>query len=401
MEPITQQQSAQSGRLGNELAGLLVERVETFVVELPTTRTFDIAGGRVATAGEPSRRVLVKVTAGGVSGWGEATPTPAWTYETTESIITTIDRYLAPVLIGRPVWDLDAAVTAFDRAINRGFTIGSPLAKSAVDLALHDLAGRSLGLSVGVLWGQRRTEEITLGWIVSASTAGEIAASVAEGESLGYSSFKVKIGLAGEDADVEFVTAVRAAAPQAPIWVDANQAYTADQALRIARRLAGLGVTAFEQPLPANQIAGLRRLKDHSPIPVALDESLRHPGDLANFLRMDAVDVVIAKVQRSGGLTLSRRLCALAEDSGLALMGSGLTDSDLGFAASLHLFAAFGISSPVDLNGRQFVSSVYTGERTVEVADGIARVPDGPGLGVDVDEATVRSIAVDVLTAKR
>lgn len=401
MEPIAQQQGVQSGPLGNGLLGLVVDRVETFVVELPTIRTFDIAGGRVATAGEPSRRVLVKVTAGGVSGWGEATPTPAWTYETTETIVTTIDRYLAPALIGQPVWDLDAAVTAFDRVINRGFTIGSPLAKSAVDLALHDVAGRALGLPVGVLWGQRRTEEIALGWIVSASTAGETAASVAEGESLGYSSFKVKIGLAGEDADVEFVAAVRAAAPESPIWVDANQAYTTDQALRIARRLDELGVTAFEQPLPANQIAGLRRLKDHSPIPVALDESLRHPGDLATFLRLDAVDIVIAKVQRSGGLALSRRLCALAEDSGLALMGSGLTDSDLGFAASLHLFAAFGIGSPVDLNGRQFVSSVYTGERTVEVTGGIARVPDGPGLGVDVDEAAVRSIAVDALTAGR
>ncbi|MEU0882481.1 enolase C-terminal domain-like protein [Lentzea sp. NPDC005914] len=77
-------------------------------------------------------------------------------------------------------------------------------------------------------------------------------------------------------------------------------------------------------------------------------------------------------------------------------MGSGLTDSDLGLAASLHLFAAFGISGPVDLNGRQFVDSVYASD-TVTVSGGVAQVPTGPGLGVEVDEAVVRTLAVNVL----
>jgi muconate cycloisomerase len=131
-------------------------------------------------------------------------------------------------------------------------------------------------------------------------------------------------------------------------------------------------------------------------VPVALDEILRHPTDLATFVRLDAVDVAIAKVQRSGGLTLSRRLCALAEDCGVRLMGSGLTDSDLGLAASLHLFAAYGIDTPVDLNGRQFIESPYA-RQTVRVEKGVAQVPNSPGLGVEVDEAVVRELAVDVL----
>lgn len=381
------------------LAGLVVERVETFVVELPAIRSFEIAGGTVTTAGRPSPRVLVKVTAGGVVGWGEATPTPSWTYETTETILTTIDRYLAPALIGRPAWHLDAVAALFDRVIGRGFTIGSPLAKSAVDMALHDLMGRACGVPVGVLWGQRRTERIPLGWIVSTTSPQAVADSVAEGRDLGYTAFKVKIGLSDVDHDIAVVAAVRDAAPDAALWVDANQAYTVDQALRVARRLADLDVTAFEQPLPANHVTGLRRLRELSPVPVALDESVRHPSDLAMFVRLEAVDIAIAKVQRSGGLLLSRRLCALAEDCGVRLMGSGLTDSDLGLAASLHLFAAFGIDTPVDLNGRQFIDSVYTGARTVRVSGGIAEVPDGPGLGVDVDEERVRACAVEVLRA--
>ncbi|MCW2945247.1 MAG: mandelate racemase [Actinoallomurus sp.] len=138
----------------------------------------------MAVAGRPSVRVLVKVSADGVHGWGEATPIPAWTYETAESIVTTIDRYLAPAILGRPVWDLDGVTTVFDRAINRGFSIGAPLAKCAVDVALHDLhdlLGRAAGVPVGVLWGQRRAEEIQLAWIVSGQTAGEVADCVAEG----------------------------------------------------------------------------------------------------------------------------------------------------------------------------------------------------------------------------
>ena len=380
------------------LTSLVVDKIETFAVALPTRRSFGVAGGPVAVAGRPSIRILVKASADGVHGWGEATPIPAWTYETAESIVTTIDRYLAPAVLGRPAFDLDGAATAFDRAIGRGFSIGAPLAKCAVDVALHDLLGRAAGVPVGVLWGQRRREEIELAWVISGQSAPEVADSVAEGFDAGYRAFKVKVGLHDEAEDAAIVAAVRAAAPSSPLWVDANQAYTVGAALRMARRLSELEVAAFEQPLPANDVVGLRRLRQGSPIPVALDESLRHPSDLATFVKLDAIDIAIAKVQRSGGLTLSRRLCQLAEDSGVALMGSGLTDSDLGLAASVHLFAAHHVTGPVDLNGRQFIDSPYAGP-TVAVRGGTAQVPTGPGLGVEVDEAAVRGLSVDVLRA--
>jgi muconate cycloisomerase len=379
------------------ITGLMIDRVEVFAVALPTLRSFGVAGGAIAVAGRPSIRVLVKVSADGVSGWGEATPAPAWTYETAESIVTTIDRYLAPAVLGKPCWDLDGVTTAFDRAINRGFSIGAPLAKCAVDVALHDLLGQALGMPVGVLWGRRRRSTISLAWIVSGQGPAAVAECVAEGRERGHRAFKVKIGARTEREDIAVVNAVRAAAGDAALWVDANQAYHVDGALRMAAALSELDVLAFEQPLPANDIVGLRRLRDASPVPVALDESLRHPSDLATFVRLGAVDVAIAKVQRTGGLTLSRRLCSLAEDSGVRLMGSGLTDSDVGLAASLHLFAAYGIDTAVDLNGRQFVDSVYATGTTVTVRDGYAEVPTRPGLGVEVDESVVRKLAVDVL----
>jgi muconate cycloisomerase len=366
---------------------LKIAKVETFPVALPTIADFAVSGGSVAQKGQPSVRVLVKVTADdGTFGWGEATPIPSWTYETLESITTTIDRYLAPAAIGIPVWDVDRLTRAFDRAINRGFSIGMPLAKGAIDVAVYDLLGKALGLPVYALLGGKRVDTIELGWIVSTEGPGGAEASIAEGRDRGYRAFKVKVGLHGERDDVRTVERVRAAAgDDAFLWIDANQAYTTDTALRVARELDRLGVAAFEQPLPANDIDGLRRVRERSPIPVALDESLRHPTDLATFVKLGAIDIAIAKVQRNAGLTLSRRLCQYALDSGVRLMGSGLTDSDVGLAASLHLFAAFGIDTPVDLNGRQFISSDYAGA-TINVAASAATVPNCSGLGVYVDE---------------
>ncbi|GLY46681.1 enolase C-terminal domain-like protein [Lentzea sp. NBRC 102530] len=374
--------------------GLTVEEVSVHAVALPTLRSFGVSGGSVAVAGHPSIRILVKISAGGVHGWGEATPVPAWTYETAESIYWTVQRYLAPAIIGQPVWQLDRISQIFDRTINRGFSIGAPLAKCALDVALHDLVGRALNVPIGVLWGQRRHEEVELAWIISGQTPSAVAESVAEGIENGYRSFKVKIGLHDERTDLAVVRSVREAAPDAPLWVDANQAYTVDEALRIATRLQPYDVFAFEQPLPANDVAGQRRLRTASVLPVALDESLRHPTDLATFVKLDAVDVAVAKVQRSGGLTLSHRLCQLAEDCGVRLLGSGLTDSDVGLAASLHLFGAHGISGPADLNGRQFIASPYASGLTVE--NGVAQVPTGPGLGVEVDESVVQELSVEL-----
>lgn len=128
---------------------------------------------------------------------------------------------------------------------------------------------------------------------------------------------------------------------------------------------------------------------DKTHIPVALDESLRSPSDLAQYVKLGAVEVAIAKVQRSGGLWNRRQFAELAEASGVRLMGSGLTETDIGLSASVQLYARFGVDTPVDLNGRQFVDSAYVGAHTIRIEGGTAYVPDRPGLGVDVDEERV------------
>lgn len=292
--------------------------------------------------------------------------------------------------VGRPAWDLDGLNRAFDRAIMPGISIGQPLAKAGVDVAVHDLLARSLGVPLYRLLGGKRRDTIELGWIVSSDRADVGAELAREGLDRGYRAFKVKIGIHGEREDVAMVAAVRrAVGPEVFLWVDANQGYFADQAIRVARRLEDLGVDAFEQPLPANDPSGLRRLMEKTHIPIALDESLRSPSDLAQYVKLGAVEVAIAKVQRSGGLWNCRQFAELAEASGVRLMGSGLSETDLGLSAGVHLYARFGVDTPVDLNGRQFVESAYVGAETIRVEGGIAHLPVGPGLGIEVDEEKV------------
>jgi muconate cycloisomerase len=363
--------------------------VEVFVVALPFRAVFVLAGG---VAGDPSaltERVLVKVTTeGGATGWGEATPTPRWTYETTETIVSTLERHLAPAVLGIEAWNLDALHRAMDRAIAPGVTTGSPLAKSALDVACHDAWGRALGVPVHRLLGARRRDTFDLTWMVSTLDPHDAERHVAEGLEAGYGMFDVKIGMHGERGDAELVRRTRAAAGDRVVQVDANRGYRLDVALRQARRFGELDVALFEQPLDGYNLSGYRRLQAASPVPIGIDESLRAVPDLLEYVRADAIGVAVAKVQRNAGLWRSRQLCQAAEAAGLGLSLSGLTETDLGLAAGLQLAAAFDIS-PLQLNGPQYLDTPFLAER-VWRGGGRVRLPEGPGLGVEVDEAWVR-----------
>jgi muconate cycloisomerase len=372
-----------------------IAAVEVFVINFRQKAAFVMAGGVAGTPGSPSPRVLVKVsTDEGAAGWGEATPTPRWTYETTETIVSTLRRYLAPAVIGLEAWDLDAVHRAMDRAISPGVTMGSPLAKSAIDVALYDALARRQGVPVYTLLGRRRRTEFDLTWMVTTVTPADGDRMAREGLEAGYDCFECKIGMHGERGDIELIERTRTIIGGRTLQVDANRGYRVDGALRQARRMDALGVTLFEQPLNGMSLSGFRRLATTSPVPIGIDETLRSLPDLLEYVRHDAINVAVAKVQRNGGFWYSRQLCEMAEAAGLGLSLSGLTETDLGLAAGMHLAAAFDIS-PLQLNGPQFIDTTFLRER-VWKGGGRVRLPEGPGLGVEVDEAYVRAHAIAV-----
>jgi muconate cycloisomerase len=372
-----------------------IAAIETFVLEFPFRSPFLIAGGVAGHPGQPSARVFVRLeTDSGAVGWGEATPTPRWTYETTETIVSTLSRYLAPAVRGIELWNFDALHRAMDRAISPGVTTGSPLAKSAIDIAAHDALGRALGLPVHQLLGGCRRTHFDLSWMISVSEPGGAEKLAREGLDAGYEVFDVKVGMHGEAGDLELVRATRKVVGERTIQVDANRGYRLAAARRQAERFADFGVTLFEQPLDGFNLSGYRTLCTASPVEIGIDESLRSVADLIEYVRADAIHVAVAKLQRNSGFHRSRQLCETAEAAGLGLSLSGLTETDLGLAAGLHLAAAFGID-PLQLNGPQYIETPFLSQR-VWNGGGRVEVPAGPGLGVEVDEAWVRKKAVRV-----
>jgi muconate cycloisomerase len=129
-------------------------------------------------------------------------------------------------------------------------------------------------------------------------------------------------------------------------------------------------------------------------VPIGIDESLRSVPDLLEYVRADAIGVAVAKVQRNAGLYRSRQLCETAEAAGLTLSLSELTETDLGLAAGLHLAAAFDID-PLQLNGPQYIDSPHLTTRVWKGGGSVA-LPEGPGLGVEVDEPWVRRHALEI-----
>jgi muconate cycloisomerase len=373
-----------------------IERIEVYPLRLPLKEAFSIARGTVALPETGAPHVYVRVTSSdGIEGWGEARPSHRWSYETLESVVTTLRGYLAPAVQGLPIYDLEAVHARMNTDIAPGITLGQPIAKSALDMALHDLIGRTLGLSLPELWGTRQRTAVELSYMVSATTPEEAFKKVSAARTAGYRGVKVKIGL-HPTRDPEILRAAKEAAGSLVVWADANQAYAPTDALRLARHCERLGIDVLEQPLPAHASTALQQLAAAVDIPIALDESVASPPDLLELLRRGPLDAVVIKVSKSGGLRNARRMIELCRDAGVALLGSGLTESRLGFAAGAALYAAYGIGWPVDLNGPQFLSDDPLPSSPAEIGP-CYELPRGPGIGLAPDPAKLARFREDDL----
>lgn len=365
-------------------AGTRIAGIETFAADYPVTGQFKFFTRRARGT------IVVKITTeSGHAGWGQSVPSPTWSYETLESARTTIDRHLAPALLGMDAFDTEAVWRSMNRVVAPSFSTGQPIAKAGVDLALFDLTGRILGQTAAQRWGLRGGDRVTLSWTVDARTLGDVAAGVAEARAHGYRHFNLKVGAAAE-FDLEMCREVRRLAPDAFLWVDANGGYDLETALRVAPKFADLGVAAFEQPLRANHLTGLRRLREQRALPVLLDEPVVSLDDLRTFHELDLLDGVAMKVSRCGGLTEARRILEYMQQHGLLFFASGLTDPDLSLAASLLLFSAHGLEHPAALNAPQYLGGSIL-RSPIVVGGDEAEVPPGAGLGVEVDESRLES----------
>jgi hypothetical protein len=164
-------------------------------------------------------------------------------------------------------------------------------------------------------------------------------------------------------------------------------------ALRMARELAEAGFRALESPLPPNRIRDYQALKKQDALPILMDEGIVSPVEAEEFAALGMMDGIAMKVARCGGLWHAARIVDMLRSRSLLLFASGLTDPDLSLAASVHLFAAAGLARPAALNGPQFLEGRGVTDTRLRAAGDLIKVPTAPGLGIEVQGATYRTVA--------
>jgi L-alanine-DL-glutamate epimerase-like enolase superfamily enzyme len=366
--------------------GTKIERIELFPVLYPTKGYFKFFLGPGGAYGRGA--VIVKIiTNDGTVGWGQSIPSPLWSYETLETTTSVLRDYLGPALIGHDPLDIAGAHKALDRALAAGFSTAMPIARSGLDMALHDVVGKKQSQSLSQMWARPRGGPVTLSWTVNARTLDEAEDVISTGYKNGYKNFNIKVS-PDPAFDVALARLVRRRAPEGFLWADANGGYDPATALEVAPKLADAGVDVFEAPLRPNQISGYQALKKQGALPILMDEGVVSPVELAEFIRLKMLDGVAMKHCRCGGLLPAKQQIEMLLDAGLMWLGSGLTDPDIAMAASVELYSAFGQKRPAALNGPQFLTADVLAMPLV-IENGSVTIPDGPGLGIDVDEAKV------------
>ena len=344
--------------------------------------------------------VLVRLTdAAGNQGWGQAVPVPTWTYETPETVLTTLRGYLAEAILGADPADMPDIHHRINQAIRPAFSVGQPLCKAAIDLACYDLVGKRTGQTVTQMLGGATQGRLRLSWTVASPRMAVVEQQLEEGWARGYRNFNIKVG-APQSAgyDQELARKVRAFAPEGFLWADANTGYTPAEALEMAPRLAEAGVDVLESPLPPTQIRGYRELKRQGTLPILMDEGILSPVEVEEFMALEMLDGIAMKPARNAGIWPSRQIINLLKERGLMVLGSGLTDPDLSLAAAAHLFAWAGISHPCALNGPQFLSDSLAGSTLQPQADQLP-LPTGPGLGLSLDARAAACLEIAAAAA--
>ncbi len=341
---------------------------------------------------------LVRLTdENGLQGWGQSVPVPSWTYETVETVESTLRAYLAPAVLGADPSDLADVHRRMDRVITPSFSVGQPLCKAGIDLACYDLWGKQTGKSVSALLGGARRAQLELGWTVQAPTLTGAQKQLELGRALGYGSFNVKIGAPQTpEYDIELVRLVCGFAPDGFHWVDANTHYDLANALQVAPKLADAGMRAWESPLPPNRLRDYQALKRQGAVPVLMDEGIISPVEVAEFIALDMFDGVTMKVARCGGLWNCWRIVRLLQEHSIPILASGLTDPELSLAASVHLFAWAGLDTPAALNGPEYLAQRGTTDASFRPEANTIIVPTAPGLGLNLDpraESVLRVVA--------
>jgi O-succinylbenzoate synthase len=348
-----------------------IRRVTLRLVRLPLVRSFETSFS-VMHARE---FVLVQIDGARATGWGEcvADADPFYSSETSKTAWHVLERYLVPSVLGRTV-DHPHDVAALWPPVR-----GHRMAKAALEMAAWDLHAREAGVPLCEVLGARArpiAAGVSIGIQPSLDALVErVASEIAEG----YQRVKIKIKPGWDAAPAR---ALRTRFPGLPLMVDANAAYTLDEAPALAA-LDDLDLMMIEQPLDYDDLVQHARLQAKLRTPICLDESITSLHAAADALEIGACRIINIKPGRLGGFAPSLAVHELARQRGIPLWHGGMLESGIGRAHNLHLSTLPGFTLPGDVAASRRYFQPDLIEPPIEVAaDGTIAVPSGAGIGV-------------------
>ena len=339
-----------------------------------------------ATGGFAQREgVLLRLTTdAGLVGFGEASPHPALGRGAVQDVLEALRRQ-APRLLGAQVEEVEALSTNIPPAL-----------ACALDTAACDILARARGIGVARLLSADPRNSVPVNAVIAAETAAGAASEAAAAREAGFPCVKLKVGTAATPAaEVERVAAVRQALdPHIKLRLDANGAWTCEQAVSLIRALARFDLELVEQPVSAGDLEGLAQVRAAVGVPIAADEAVTGVEAARQVLEAAAADVLVIKPMVVGGLRPARRIIEMATAAGVEVIVTTTIDSAVGTAAALHLAAtlpptarACGLATGALLAG-DLVKKPPTAQA------GWMQLPDRPGLGVEPDADLLARFAI-------
>lgn len=364
-----------------------IRSISATILDVPTRRRHRLSNTEITH----QNYVLVRVQLeNGVAGLGEASTLggPRWAEESVESIQAAVTNYLAPALRGQQALHFEANATRMAKAATRNFA-----AKGAVESALLDAAGKTLGLPASTLLGGIVRDRMGVIWaLASGDSSQELEEAREKLRRREHRDFKIKFGFNPPEQDLQRLAILRQGlGDEVRLIVDVNQGWSEAQCIRFFPALEELDVALVEQPVPAGQLEAMARVAARTSIPLLIDEAAFTKEELARAGAMGCGSVYSLKLVKSGGLFDMKRAAGVAGAFGIELYGGCLLESSIGAAAHLAVFATLPKLEwgTEHFGPRILVDDLVTNPLRFEDFEVV--VPDGPGLGIDIDEDKIRA----------
>lgn len=333
------------------------------ILKLRTKHPFGISYG----SSSDSHNVLVKMNYGDIEGLGECSPA-SYHQESIATVMAVLGDLQKSEILGDDPFAIQEVLRRMDKAI-----AGNHSAKSGIEMAMQDICGKILGKPLYQILGLSCLAAPITDFTIGIDNIEMLEKKTKEAVEAGFKVLKVK---QGTTYDREIVETVRKHAPDVPLRVDANGAWTPKQAVEMSKFLADNQVQFIEQPLPKHaHLEEWRFVKEHSKIPIFADESCSRSIDAARLSQV--VDGVVVKIAKTGGITDAIRLIHTARAHNLKIMFGCMIESSIGISAAAHLAP---LVDYLDLDGAMLLAEdPYEG---AEYKDGLMIPSSRPGLGV-------------------